>query len=176
MVTPYLGEVRMFAGNFAPLDWHYCDGTLLSISEYQALYTLIGTTYGGNGTSNFALPDLRARVPVSQGQGNSLSNYTLGESYGVENVTLTVPTMAAHNHPFNATSAAAANLGPNGGTTVATAPSGTYLYAQASGATIEQLAPTAISFSGGSLSHTNIMPVLAINYIIALFGVYPSFN
>jgi microcystin-dependent protein len=180
MADSYIGEIRMFAGNYAPVDWHLCDGSLLAISQYQVLYALIGTTYGGDGMNTFALPDLRGRVPVSTGQGPGLSNYVLGQPFGTENVTLTAATMPTHNHPFNATSTGATSLKPtpSGSMTLATSPSNTYLYAKQTTPPIPvvQLAPTDVGAAGGNVSHTNIMPVLAINYIIALTGIYPQFN
>jgi microcystin-dependent protein len=178
MADSYIGEIRMFAGKYAPVDWHLCDGSLLAISQYQVLYALIGTTYGGDGMNTFARPDLRGRVPVSTGQGPGLSNYVLGQSFGTENVTLTAATMPTHNHPFNATSTGATSLKPtpSGSMTLAASPSNTFLYAQEANATIVQLAPTDVGAAGGNVSHTNIMPVLAINYIIALTGIYPQFN
>lgn len=180
MAEAYVGEIRMFAGNYAPVGWHLCDGGLLAIADYNALYNLIGTTYGGNGTSNFAVPDLRGRVPVSAGTGAGLSTYYVGEPFGVENVTISLASMPAHNHPFNATSTGAANPAPTpGGTrTLGTSPSNTYLYAKQATPPIalEPLNAAAVVNAGGNVSHTNIMPVLAITYIISLYGIYPQFN
>lgn len=167
MSEPYVGEIRMFGGTFAPLDWAFCDGSLLPISENEALFSLIGTTYGGDGQSTFALPDLRGRVPLHQGSG-----FTLGQGGGVENVTLTPQQLPAHGHPLNATSAAAVtSAGPSG----MLATSSTPLYGN--GGTGTAMAADAISVSvGGGGPHNNMAPFLAVNFIIALFGIFPSSN
>ena len=173
MSSPYVGEIRMFAGNFAPVGWMLCQGQLMPISENDTLFNLIGTTYGGDGQSTFALPDLQGRVPVHQGTfaGNS---FTIGEKTGVESVTLTTQQMPTHNHALQATSAnpvlSPANAIPAvvGGNQV-----GATVYGPSSGAgsTLHQ---NTIQSSGGSQPHDNVQPFLCINFIISMFGVFPS--
>jgi microcystin-dependent protein len=165
MAQPYVGELRMFAGNFAPAGWMFCEGQLLPISEYETLFTLIGTTYGGDGQSTFALPDLRGRLPIHQGNG-----FILAETGGVEEITLTVAQMPAHSHPFVATT--------NFSTTVPAAnnlvaqPTTADLFAQFSPTV--NMSPNAISPIGGSQPHTNFQPYLCVDFIISLFGIFPS--
>jgi microcystin-dependent protein len=178
-MEPYLGEIRIFAGNFAPLGWLFCQGQLLSISEYEALGTLLGTTYGGDGASTFGLPNLSSRIVLGQGQ-SAAGSYTMAEQVGVENVTLTSAQLAAHTHPFTGT----VGVVVSGGTPSNT-PDGNYFGANGStaynvalGDTAGTLAPGAVtgqsSVAGGSQPHANIQPVLAINYIICTSGIYPS--
>ncbi|MGY2894898.1 phage tail protein [Deinococcus sp. UYEF24] len=169
MSNPYIGEIRLFAGNFAPANWAFCDGNLLSISDYDTLFNLIGTTYGGDGQNTFALPDLRGRVPLHQGQSGG-SPYVLGQSAGTESVTLSAQQLPVHSHPLTATSGAATS----------TAPSGQLLATVGSGEVYISDTPTAslsaasVGLSGGSQPHENLMPFLGVNYIISLFGIYPS--
>src|ERR1019366_3915622 len=170
MGQPYVGEIRMFAGNFAPAGWMFCDGRLLPISDYGTLFNLIGTTYGGDGLSTFALPDLRSRVPVHQGQGSGLSNYPLAANGGVESVTLQLTQIPAHAHVPGATSAIGSSTNPSGN-----------FWAERSGANLYQTAaPNAnmngatLQSAGGSQPHDNMLPFLVINFIISLFGIYPS--
>lgn len=165
MADPYVGEVRMFAGNFAPMGWRFCDGSLLPTSDYETLFTLIGTTYGGDGQSTFALPDLRSRIPVHQGHGQ-----LLGEAGGVEQVTLTVQQMATHGHPLLAANAVANDPNPNNN--VLGESSAVSLYQ--SGAPAAAMATQSIAATGGSQPHTNLQPYLCINFIISLFGIFPS--
>jgi microcystin-dependent protein len=165
MAQPYVGEIRMFAGNFAPAGWMFCEGQLLPISEYETLFNLIGTTYGGDGQSTFALPDLRGRVPLHFGNG-----FTLAETGGVETVTLTVSQIPAHSHPFlastnNATTTNAAANVP------ATTPNYTpYIVANANSAMNAQ----STTSTGGSQPHDNFQPYLCVDFIISLFGIFPS--
>lgn len=168
----YLGEIRIFSGNFAPVDWAFCDGSLLSIVEYQALYSLIGTTYGGNGVNSFALPDLRGRVPIHMGAGPGLTPRTIGQTVGVEAVTLNASNVPAHSHLVLA-----------GGTPSSNAPSTSAYLADSSGFNLYssattpngQMSGSAVSSAGGAgLPHDNIMPSLCINYIIALNGLFPA--
>jgi len=168
MAQPYVGEIRMFAGNFAPAGWMFCEGQLLPISENETLFNLIGTTYGGDGQSTFALPDLRGRIPIHQGNG-----FILAETGGAEEITLTVPQIAAHSHPLLASIDSAS----------ATAPSSSVLFGRASLATITpygsdnpstNLSPTMVSSVGGSQPHTNFQPYLCVDFIISLFGIFPS--
>ncbi|HQT25926.1 MAG TPA: tail fiber protein [Burkholderiales bacterium] len=178
MSDPYLGEIRLFAGNYAPVNWHLCDGTLLPISTYSALFSLIGTAYGGNGTSTFGLPDLRGRLGIHEGQGSGLSNYVLGQAGGALDVTLNSQTAPAHTHSLNTSGTAAST--PNTGPTVTFANTAgqnvMYVNNGASGATQVSPASTTISQSGGGLPHSNLMPGLTVNYIICLNGIYPQFQ
>ncbi len=169
MSTPYVGEIRLFAGNFAPVDWNFCDGTVLAISQFDALFNLIGTTYGGDGVNTFQLPDLRGRVPNHMGQGAGLSNYTIGQRAGTETVTLTVAQIPAHTHVPNANS--------NQGT--ATTPTsnvwaGSADFSQYATGTTGNMSASAVSLAGGSQPHDNLLPFLSVNFIISLFGVFPS--
>jgi microcystin-dependent protein len=165
VAQPYVGEIRMFAGNFAPAGWLFCEGQLLPISENETLFQLIGTTYGGDGESTFALPDLRGRVPIHQGSG-----FVLAETGGAEEVTLTVDQIPAHSHPLVASS----------GTGSANTPVGNVLAESASLSVYIEDAPStnlnaaAVGNAGGSQPHTNFEPYLCINFIISLFGIFPS--
>lgn len=169
MSEPYVGEIRLVGFSFAPQGWLFCDGALLLISEFAALFSLIGTTYGGDGQQNFGLPDLRGRVPLHMGtvSGNT---YTLGAKGGVESVTLTGSQIAAHSHPLLATSAAAATAAPQASPPSIPAQAATAIYA----AGTPSAAMTATTVSVGGQPHDNLMPYLGINFIISLFGVYPS--
>src|SRR6266478_5388076 len=172
MAQPYVGEIRMFAGNFAPAGWMFCEGQLLPISENEVLFQLIGTTYGGDGQSTFALPDLRGRVPVHMGQGSGLSNYQLAEMIGVETVTLTTAQLGTHSHP-----ALCSSGGGTPGSDPANSiwgPSDATVYANA-GPTGFMGTPAIFTAPiGGSQPHDNMIPFLCVNYIISLFGVFPS--
>ncbi len=170
MAQPYVGEIRMFAGNFAPAGWAFCDGQLMPISENETLFQLIGTTYGGDGESTFAMPDLRGRIPIHFGSGGG-TTYILAESGGVESITLTTNQMAAHTHPALGSSGIASNATPTG-LTFATASGGdVYNNTPPGGA---PLLSTTISYIGGSQPHNNIQPFLCVNFIISLFGIFPS--
>jgi len=165
MAQPYVGEIRMFGGNFAPAGWMLCEGQLLPISENETLFNLIGTTYGGDGQSTFALPDLRGRVPVHQGNGA-----TLAESGGMETITLTVNQIPAHTHPLQASTNVSQDTSP-AGKTVGQSGSA-LLYIQDT--TDSNLNAGAITSVGGSQPHSNFQPYLCINFIISLFGIFPS--
>lgn len=170
MGTPYIGEIRMFGGNFAPAGWMFCDGSVLPISEYETLFNLIGTTYGGDGQSTFALPDLRGRLPVHQGNG-----YVIGETFGVETVTLTVSQIPSHTHPLLGNSNATAGTV----TATSTSPIGNVMGKTSrpiysSSASNTAMASQAISPVGGNQPHDNMQPSLCINFIISLFGIFPS--
>ena len=165
MAQPYVGEIRMFGGNFAPAGWMFCEGQLLPISEYETLFNLIGTTYGGDGQSTFALPDLRGRVPIHFGNG-----FTLAETGGAETVTLTVPQMPAHSHAMLASTGPGTVNAPSGNVTAAS-PSVT-LYIQ--DVTDANLSPNAAGSDGGSQPHNNFQPYLCVDFIISLFGIFPS--
>lgn len=166
MSSPYIGEIRLFAGNFAPVGWLLCQGQLLPISQYDVLFNLIGTTYGGDGQTTFALPDLSSRIPYHAGAG-----YVLGQQGGVEQVTLTTNQLPVHSH--------AALGSANPGTTAAPAnavwASSTYT-AYSDQSTDAAMAPNALDPSGGSQPHENMPPFLAINFIIATEGIYPTPN
>jgi microcystin-dependent protein len=175
MSDPFLGEIRIFGGNFAPNDWAFCNGQIMSIAQNNALFSLLGTIYGGDGIQTFALPDLRGRVPLSFGQGPGLSSYSQGEASGTETVTLISTQMPSHIHALNASGVSAEQPSPlnntlavvNDGTRTsyngytATAPTGA-------------MAPTSIGTSGGNQPHPNMQPYLCVNFIIALQGIYPS--
>ncbi|MGA7614705.1 MAG: tail fiber protein [Thermoanaerobaculia bacterium] len=164
MAQPYIGEIRMFAGNFAPAGWMFCSGQLLPISEYDALFNLIGTTYGGDGQSTFALPDLRGRIPIHQGNG-----FIMGETGGAEEVTLTVPQISAHSHPFLAANATAASSNP--AAALLAEPTASIYNA---GTNPVGMSPQVVSSTGGSQPHNNFQPYLCVDFIISLFGIYPS--
>ena len=166
MAQPYVGEIRMFAGNFAPAGWMFCEGQLLPISENETLFQLIGTTYGGDGQSTFSLPDMRGRLPIHTGNG-----FILAETGGLEEVTLTSNQIPVHNHPVLATE----NLA------IAASPAGAYLSSTNTGQKIYSsatptinMSPNLIGATGGSQPHTNFQPYLCINFIISLFGIFPS--
>jgi microcystin-dependent protein len=170
MSDPYLGEIRMFGGDYAPRGWSLCDGSQLSIAENEALYTLLGTTYGGDGVNTFGLPDLRGRLPIGTGTGPGLSTRPLGQQAGVENVTLTTAQTPAHTHAF-AAGGASSSASPQG--LVPSAATGFSFYAAApSDAT--WLNPGTVQTVGGGQPHDNVMPSLAVGFIIALEGIFPS--
>jgi microcystin-dependent protein len=170
MSEPFVGEIRMFAGNFAPQGWAFCDGQLLAVSQNDALFSLLGTTYGGDGRTTFGLPDLRGRIPIHAGNGPGLSPRPLGSKGGTEAETLTVNQMAAHSHAFQGAAQAADIPDPAGNMTAKSATTDAYLK-EAPGSA---LASGAVTSTGGSQSHTNLMPFLCVNFIVALFGIYPS--
>ncbi|MGE5396789.1 MAG: phage tail protein [Chitinophagales bacterium] len=168
MSDPYLGEIRMFAGNYAPLDWALCNGQLLNISQYSALFSLIGTYYGGDGTTTFALPDLRGRVPVGQGQGPGLTNRTMGQMDGAETVTLTVSNLPTHSHAVMVNNSAGTLSSPSDAVWASNVSQ--YSTASPDG----QMSSAAITSSGSSTAHENMMPSFCINFVICLNGIFPS--
>jgi microcystin-dependent protein len=168
MADPFISEIRMFAGNYAPSGWAFCDGQLLLISQHQILFKLIGTTYGGNGTTNFAVPNLSGRVPLHFGTGPGLSPRVRGETGGTEQVTLTNQQIPAHSHPLVASTGAGNATNPQNNL-IADGPAFAYLEA----APDTQLSPLAASPVGGSQPHENRMPYLIVSYIIALTGEIP---
>jgi microcystin-dependent protein len=170
MSEPLIGEIRMFAGNFAPRGWAFCNGQLIAISQNTALFSLLGTTYGGDGRTTFALPDLRGRVPLHAGNGPGLSNYPLGQRGGVEQVALSIEQMPNHSHTLMAASVPADALSP-ADRTLAT-PEETPIYSASEPNVV--LAKTAIAPTGSSQPHENRPPYLTVNYIIALFGIFPT--
>jgi microcystin-dependent protein len=174
MGQPYVGEIRMFAGNFAPAGWMFCSGQLLPISENDVLFQLIGTTYGGDGQETFGLPDLQGRVPVHMGQGPGLGTYQIGEKVGVENVTLTTNQMPIHSHPLLASSDAGNSPNPGGNVLAKSVTQNVFLYLEDT--TAVNLASSAMTPNGGSQPHDNMQPYLCISFIISLFGIFPSPN
>jgi microcystin-dependent protein len=167
-MVPYIGQILCVGFNFAPIDWAICDGSLLPISEYSVLYGLIGTTYGGDGVTNFALPDLRGRAPVHQGQG-----YVLGTKGGAEAVTINAAEYPNHTHPVGVTSATASATDPGSGVLAATP--GTNLHASAAPVGTDLLnGAMCATATGGSASHENRQPYVICNWIIALAGEFPS--
>jgi microcystin-dependent protein len=157
----------MFAGNFAPSGWMFCEGQLLPISENETLFQLIGTTYGGDGQSTFALPDLRGRLPIHQGNG-----YILAETGGAEEITLTVSQIPAHTHPLVASTTLASSPDPGGNVLAQSRTASVDLYLEDDPSV--NMAQTAIGPVGGSQSHTNVQPYLCVSFIVSLFGIFPS--
>jgi microcystin-dependent protein len=170
----------MFGGNFAPAGWMQCQGQLLPISEYDTLFNLIGTTYGGDGQSTFQLPDLQGRVPIHQGQGAGLSNYVIGQKSGTETVTLGIQQIPQHNHMLMANTSPGTASIPSGTVIFATENStaqgggNAFTYLSPVGATQVQMSNASIGQTGSNQPHENIQPVMAVTYCISLFGVYPS--
>jgi microcystin-dependent protein len=167
MAQPYVGEIRMFAGNFAPAGWMFCEGQLLPVFENETLFTLIGTTYGGDGESTFGLPDLRGRIPLHQGNG-----FIQGETGGAEEITLTVQQIAAHSHPWFASQNPATQSNPTGLMTASNVPNNIYKTLTPPPPQVN-MAAQMIGAVGGSQPHTNFQPYLCINFIISLFGIFP---
>jgi microcystin-dependent protein len=167
---PFVGEIRMFGFNFAPQGWALCDGQVLPISQNEALFALLGTTYGGDGTTTFALPNLQSRVPIHQGHGAGLSAYVAGQAGGTETVKLTTTQMPSHTHEVKASSSAAASNTPEGS---ALAQSASHIYT-AEPDTSTFMNANMLRFTGGSAPHANIQPYLAVNFCIALTGIFPS--
>ncbi len=170
-MDPFIGEIRMFAGNFAPAGWALCQGQLLAIAEYETLFNLIGTTYGGDGESTFALPNLCGRLPVHQGQGPGLTNRTLAEQAGVEEVFLTVNQMPIHNHALLAGHRPASSRAASG---AYFAEPGRDMYAATGPSTT--MAAASVAQAGAVEAHSNLMPFVTVSYIIALFGIFPPSN
>lgn len=175
MSEPFLGEIRMFGFQFAPEGWAMCNGQTLSISQNTALFSLLGTMYGGNGTTTFQLPNLQSRVPIHQGQGPGLSSYVMGQSSGAETVTLTSSEIPSHNHLLNCNTAGGNAASPQNSypAVESTGTSLDYNTAATSGATMNA---GAIALTGGGEAHTNIQPYLCVNFCIAMEGVFPSRN
>jgi microcystin-dependent protein len=170
MAQPYVGEIRMFAGNFAPASWMFCEGQTLAIIDNETLYQLLGTTYGGDGVQTFNLPDLRGRVPIHQGTGPGVGvTFPLAERAGVEEVTLTVQQIPVHNHPILAAGPGSA-ISPGGNLPAESYNVTPYINDAPNG----NFASTAISPAGGSQPHTNFQPYLCVDFIISLLGIFPS--
>jgi len=172
MSDPFLGEVRCFGFNFAPVNWASCNGQLMPISQNAALFNLIGTIYGGNGQSTFALPNLQSRVPVHQGTDRSGTSYVAGEISGVEQLMLSTTEIPVHSHSISATTNIAVLKRPISGTRYAASSGGNTFYAAPSSMTA--IAPSTISATGGNQFHPNIQPYLTLNWCICLVGIFPS--
>ncbi len=172
MSEAYIGEIRLFAGNYAPQNWAPCDGRLLPISEYEVVFVLLGTTYGGDGVTTFALPDLRGGLAMGVGQGRGLSPRVLGEAVGSENVTLLPNNAPAHTHAF-AAGGAASSANPQG--LVPAAVTGYALYAPSATAP-QAMSSATVEVAGGGQPHNNVMPSMPLSFIICLNGIFPSFN
>ncbi len=174
MSDAFIGEIKMFAGTFAPRNWAFCNGQSMAIQQNAALFAIIGTAYGGDGVTTFSLPDLRSRVPVHAGQGTGLSNYFLGEKAGIENETLLYNNMPIHSHSVNAV-----NSGGNQASPASNYPAvestGTSLN-YSNGPANSTMSPTTISNAGGNVPFSIIQPVLCVTFIIALVGIFPSRN
>jgi microcystin-dependent protein len=173
MTDPFLAEIKIFAGNFAPSGWAKCNGQLIPISQNTALFSLLGTYYGGDGKTNFALPNLQNSAPLQQGQGSGLSDYREGDTGGESQVTLLESEIPAHLHQVKASTTPGTQVDPNGMTWgVPHAARGTNMYTATQQAS--QMNPGGFSVSGNDLPHNNMMPFLALTFIIAMQGVYPS--
>lgn len=176
MASPFLAEIVMFGGNFAPRGWAFCDGQLLAISQNQALFSLLGTTYGGDGRTTFGLPDLRGRVPMHEGTGPGLSSRSLGQKGGAEDVTLTVQQMPSHSHTANAVGGTTAGNSNDAISNVWADDLGVSSATYHTGTPNGTMNSQAIGNSGGNQSHTNVQPFQCVNFIIAIQGVFPSRN
>jgi microcystin-dependent protein len=175
MSQPFLGEIRAWACNFAPAHWAFCQGQILPIQQYSALFSLLGTYYGGNGTTNFGLPDLQGRVPLGYGTSNIGNVYDIGQPGGVEQVRLQTSEMPRHTHTVGAQTAVGGHSTPSDGSALAQNGKGSFYAADASAQT--QLNPGTVSpYTGGNLPHSNVQPYQAINWCIALSGIFPSRN
>lgn len=172
MSEPFIAEIRIFAGNFAPRGWAFCDGQLLPISQNTALFSLIGTTYGGDGRSTTALPDLQGRVPMHPGRGPGLTSRRLGQRGGVETVSLTEAQMPNHTHTMTGETETGESLSPNNNSLARSG--GAFSYQQNTTSNLVSLDSRALPNSGGSQPHNNLQPFIAMNFIIALLGLYPS--
>jgi microcystin-dependent protein len=171
MAQPYVGEIRMFGGNFPPVGWMFCDGQALPISENEVLFQLIGTTYGGDGEETFNLPNLQSRVPIHMGS-NAGTTYQLGEMAGVESVTLTVQQIPSHSHTVIGSTSNASQANPGNNILATSAVVQPYAVESVAAA----FNPSCVSQTGGNQPHDNMQPFQCINYIISLFGIFPSQN
>jgi microcystin-dependent protein len=175
MSTPYIGQIRIFGFNFAPLDWAFCNGEIVAISQNTALFSILGTTYGGNGTTTFALPNLQGLGVVNAGQGAGLSNYVLGELTGAATVTLNHQQMPSHTHQLTAASATSEDLAPTAGGWPGRIAAPGRIYSDVASPETAFKA-TAFTTAGSSQPHTNQQPYLVMNYCLAMFGIFPSRN
>ena len=170
MSDPYIGEIRMFGGNFAPVDWALCQGQLMAISQNAALFALLGTTYGGDGVQTFNLPDLRGRAPMHQGQGPGITAKIMGERAGLENVTLTTNQLPGHSHPMVASTDPADQINGSNGVVAAAPTLSMYIAAPPDSA----LNSSSVQSVGGNQPHENMQPFLVVTFIIALAGIFPT--
>ena len=175
MSEPFVAEIRIFAFNFAPRGWAFCNGQLLPIAQNTALFSLLGTTYGGNGQTTFGLPNLQGQAPMHPGQGPGLSNYVLGEQGGSQTVTLIGSELPAHTHQARANTGTAGQAGP-GGNVPASLAGRTPPPLYQSGAPNAALSPQALTVSGSGSPHNNLQPYLVLNFCIAMQGIFPSRN
>ena len=173
MSEPFTAEIRIFAGNFAPRGWAFCDGQLLPISQNTALFSLIGTTYGGDGRTTTALPNLQGRAPMHPGRGPGLTARRLGQKFGIEDVALSEAQIPSHTHQLRAATSGAPVDTPSSQTVLGRSADGSF-YQSDSANNLVDLASSAVSVTGGGQSHTNLQPFLTLNFIIALVGLYPS--
>lgn len=175
MAEPYIGEIRIFAGNYSPRQWAKCDGQLMAISSNDALFALIGTTYGGDGRTTFALPDLRGRIPLHVGSGSGLNPVVMGQKIGLEQVTLSTNNLPSHNHPMQASNITATSTTPVGNLPA----QGQFnIYDDGQGEPLNsvQYNQSAVGTTGGSLGHSNMQPYLGLTFIISLSGLFPPRN
>jgi len=172
----YIGDIRLFAGSFAPVGWILCNGTLLSISEYDTVFAIIGTTYGGDGVTTFAVPDLRGRLPVGQGNGPGLTPRVLGQAFGSESVTLLTTQIPSHTHALVASTAAATASSPATGVFAQNGADSFYTTVPTTNPQPQTFNAASVQSAGGTQPHDNIMPTTAINYIMCLAGIFPSRN
>lgn len=173
----YIGDIRLFAGSYAPAGWLLCAGQLLSISEYDTLFALIGTTYGGDGVTTFQMPDLRGRLPVGQGNGPGLTPRVIGEQFGVEAVTLLTPQIPSHSHIFSASTASpSTSPSPAGNVFAHSDADNIYAPLPTTGADPQVMNVASVQAAGGTQPHNNIMPTTAMNYIMCVAGIFPSRN
>lgn len=174
-MDPFMGEIKSFAGTFAPVDWHFCDGTLLNIADYPAIYSLLGTNFGGDGVKTFGLPDLRGRLPIGAGLGTGLSNRAFASHAGSEGVTLTTDNIPAHSHALNVSTATATDHLPSGKLFANSGANSFYATTPVAGSVAQTLNADTVTMSmEGGQAHENRMPTMAINYIICLVGMYPT--
>ena len=172
MSSPFIGEIRMFAGNFAPSGWAFCEGQYLPVNQNEALFNLLGTIYGGDGQSNFRLPDCRGRIPIHKGQGNGLSNYKIGASGGNETVYLTIDQLPPHNHSWPVSDQNATDVVPSNNNFANSLNAD--VYQTNTGNNPVNMNRNFISPVGLNQPHNNLMPTLCVNFIISLFGIYPT--
>ncbi|GAB3535257.1 phage tail protein [Photobacterium alginatilyticum] len=176
MAESFLGEIRMFGGNFAPRQWSFCSGQYISIGQNQALFSLFGTGYGGDGRTNFMLPDLRGRLPVGQGDGPGLTPRMIGQRFGVEQVTITEQQMPAHSHGFQISQEQAVNASAIGNVPASLEDSDNIYLTQNSPADGQKMAESSVQSTGNGQGHYNMMPYLGVSFIVSMAGLYPSRN
>ena len=176
MADPFIGEIRMFAGNFAPRQWAFCSGQLMAISQNDALFSLIGTIYGGDGRTSFGIPDMRGRIPIHWGSGPGLTPRPIGQKTGVERVILNVTQIPSHTHAMQASQDSVSSVSP-ANTVLGTFDAADQMYTESFDAAAKgTMRSSSVMNAGGSSAHTNLMPYQCLSYIICLLGVYPSRN